>query len=141
MFLILHGETEWNRERRFQGQLDSPLTELGEEQSLAMARMLRAHRPADPHGYRIVSSTLGRAVATARIVAGHLGIDEDGIVFDDRLMEIDEGDCQGLTRREAFQPAAKLSPARSRPVAPPPTGRSQDDARLPDAPGDYVLQR
>lgn len=107
MFLFVHGETEWNRARRFQGRADSPLTDLGREQAETLARILRAQRD-DPAGYRIVSSPLGRALTTAQIVARAFGIDPIAIAIDERLVEIDVGAWSGLTRKEAVA----LDPAR-----------------------------
>ena len=71
-YLTLHGETEWNRDRRFQGQLDSPLTEHGVEQAHRMGVTLR-ELIGDATGYVIVSSPLGRARRTAEIIREVLG--------------------------------------------------------------------
>jgi probable phosphoglycerate mutase len=59
ILLVRHGETEWNRERRIQGRLDSPLTERGVAQARAMGRLV-ASLP-DATSARIVASPLGRA--------------------------------------------------------------------------------
>jgi len=98
-YLTLHGETEWNRERRFQGQLDSRLTEHGVEQARLMGVTLRGLL-GDSTGYAVVSSPLGRARRTAEIICEVLGIEARQIETDTRLAEIDLGSWAGLTRGE-----------------------------------------
>lgn len=69
IFLIRHGETAWNAERRLQGHLDIPLNEEGVRQAEALAEAL-AGETVD----MIVSSDLSRAASTARAVAERLGL-------------------------------------------------------------------
>lgn len=110
IFLIRHGQTEFNRERRLQGRLDSPLTELGIEQARRMGRRLKAFVD-EPALWSIASSPLGRAVRTAEIVCETAGL-EGRLQIDDRLAEIDVGDWEGLTREEieALSPGACEAP-------------------------------
>ena len=98
-YLTLHGETEWNRERRFQGQLDSPLTEHGVQQARRMGVTLR-ELLGNATGYVVVSSPLGRARRTAEIICDILEIDSRQIETDTRLAEINLGSWAGLTRNE-----------------------------------------
>ena len=63
-FLIRHGETAWNAERRLQGHLDIPLNDEGRRQAAALARAL-AGETVD----MIISSDLSRAASTAQAVA------------------------------------------------------------------------
>ncbi|MCU0723092.1 MAG: histidine phosphatase family protein [Planctomycetes bacterium] len=91
--LCRHGETAWNVEGRLQGWLDSPLTARGRAQAAALAERLRPLRPA-----RLVASDLGRAMETARIVAGALGVD---LRPDARFREKGGGIFEGLTWPEA----------------------------------------
>ncbi|MFZ1890097.1 MAG: histidine phosphatase family protein [Candidatus Binataceae bacterium] len=98
-YLTLHGETEWNRERRFQGQLDSPLTARGVEQAHLMGATLR-ELVGDSTGYTIVSSQLGRARRTAEIICQVLKSPSGEIETDARLAEINLGSWSGLTRDE-----------------------------------------
>ncbi len=93
-YLTLHGETEWNRERRFQGQLDSPLTELGVQQARRMGVTLR-ELLGNATGYVVVSSPLGRARRTAEIICDILEIDSRQIETDTRLAEINLGSWAG----------------------------------------------
>lgn len=97
IYLVRHGETEFNRERRIQGHVDSPLTEKGVRQARAVGRLL-ADLIGDPAGWRIVSSPLGRARATAEIVAGIL--EGPAVEFDDRLKEMSWGPFDGRLRGE-----------------------------------------
>ena len=97
IYLVRHGQTEFNRERRIQGHVDSPLTELGVRQAHAVGRLLR-DLIRDPAGWRIVSSPLGRARITAEIVASRLG--GLPIELDDRLKEMSWGAHDGRLRAE-----------------------------------------
>jgi broad specificity phosphatase PhoE len=97
IYLVRHGQTEFNRERRIQGHVDSPLTELGVRQARAVGGLL-ADLIRERRGWRIVSSPLGRAHATARLIAERL----DGlpIELDDRLKEMSWGANDGRLRAE-----------------------------------------
>jgi broad specificity phosphatase PhoE len=89
LLLVRHGETDWNRERRFQGHADTPLNEKGREQAHALAAEL-AGEQIDA----VYTSDLSRARETAEIVAARLGAD---VVPLRELREIDVGDWEGLT--------------------------------------------
>lgn len=65
IYLTRHGETEWNLAHRFQGQLDSPLTEKGRMQASWLGERL-----ADVEFSAIYSSSSNRALDTAKIVRG-----------------------------------------------------------------------
>jgi probable phosphoglycerate mutase len=91
IYLLRHGETAWNAERRFQGRLDSPLTELGVAQAERCGRKLAA---VIGRVDAMVSSPLGRARQTAEIVHG-FG-DYPAIRWDDRLAEVSIGCWEGL---------------------------------------------
>jgi len=69
LLIIRHGESEWNLEHRWQGWLDSPLTELGERQARHRAESLAESRFAPAV---VFSSDLGRARRTAEIIAERL---------------------------------------------------------------------
>jgi probable phosphoglycerate mutase len=94
IFILRHGETEWNREGRMQGHLDSPLTDLGRAQAAHQGEILRRILP---DGAVAVTSDSGRSVETARIALDGLGLP---LSQDARLREIGLGDWQGLTLRE-----------------------------------------
>jgi probable phosphoglycerate mutase len=97
IYLVRHGQTEFNRERRIQGHVDSPLTELGVRQAKAVGRLLR-DLIREPVGWRIVSSPLGRAHATAELVSAKLG--GLPVELDDRLKEMSWGAYDGRLRAE-----------------------------------------
>jgi broad specificity phosphatase PhoE len=99
IYLLRHGETEWNTLRRIQGHKDSPLTALGERQATAMGNLL-ADLIADRHAIDIVASPLGRTRQTATIVAHALGLEPERLRFDDRLKEMSWGLYDGFTRPE-----------------------------------------
>ena len=99
IYLVRHGETEWNREGRVQGHLDSPLTRLGLAQArragATLARMLDGGPP-----FLLLSSPLGRAQATAALILDALGPAVGEQRPDDRLKEISWGRWEGMTRAE-----------------------------------------
>ena len=97
IYLVRHGQTEFNRERRIQGHVDSPLTELGVRQAQAVGGLLR-DLIREPEGWRIVSSPLGRAKSTAEIVASKLG--GLPVELEDRLKEKSWGPHDGRLRSE-----------------------------------------
>lgn len=68
MYLFRHAQTKWNLEKRFQGQQDSPLSELGVIQSKKMAEMLEVIKPDI-----VITSTLKRTKETARIALEQWG--------------------------------------------------------------------
>lgn len=96
LFILRHGETEWNRSGRFQGRRDSALTEAGRRQALCQRDILKAHRIALD---AVLCSPQGRAVQTARLICA----DEADIRLDVRLQEIDFGQWEGLTRDEVAE--------------------------------------
>lgn len=87
LLLIRHGETLWNRERRFQGVSDIPLSEMGWRQALALANCLRNRRLA-----AVYASDLIRAKGTAEAIAREHGID---VRVDVRLREMNQGKLEG----------------------------------------------
>jgi broad specificity phosphatase PhoE len=95
LIVARHGETDWNRETRFQGHADPPLNELGRRQSEELAEALTGEGIA-----RVYTSPLRRAAETAEIVARRLGIDVEPV---EALREIDVGSWSGLTREEVAE--------------------------------------
>jgi broad specificity phosphatase PhoE len=95
LILARHGETDWNRDNRFQGHADPPLNELGRRQSHELAEALAGERIV-----RVYASPLRRARETAEIVAERLGVE---VVDDEALREIDVGAWSGLTRDEVSE--------------------------------------
>lgn len=93
VYLIRHGETLWNAEKRLQGQLDSPLTEEGIQQALLLANRLSATR-----FDAVYSSDLGRALHTTEIITAKLN--HVTVTCDPRIRERHFGCFQGLTWEE-----------------------------------------
>lgn len=83
VYLVRHGETQWNAERRIQGQSDSPLTAHGERQAWQVGE--RARTLGITH---IITSDLGRTRRTAEIIAEACGC---SVIADARLRELDMG--------------------------------------------------
>ena len=92
LYLVRHGETDHNAEGRAMGQMDTPLNARGLDQALQTAEFLRRY-PIE----HIVSSDLGRAMATAQPLAEALGL---SIVPDPRLRELSFGILEGKTVAE-----------------------------------------
>lgn len=92
LLLARHGETDWNREGRWQGWADPPLNDTGRSQARQLAEELRSI-PFDA----VFSSDLRRAHETAEILAAPHGVP---VVADPGLREIDIGSWSGLTRAE-----------------------------------------
>ncbi|GBD43532.1 Phosphoserine phosphatase 1 [bacterium HR40] len=95
-----HGETLWNRERRFQGQRDSPLTGRGIAQMLAVGACLRRMLGDGLDAFELVASPLGRAWQSAVLVAEAAGLDPLGIRLEPLVQEISWGSWDGLTAAE-----------------------------------------
>ena len=83
-----HGRTTWNAERRFQGQTDISLDEVGREQAAKAARLLTGLKPT-----AIISSDLERAVDTAGELSALTGVP---VRIDVRLRETYAGDWEGM---------------------------------------------
>ncbi len=95
IYLTRHGETEWNKLRRFQGHKDSELTDKG-----VMAAELLSDRIEDIDLDCIVASPLKRAYRTAEIVRGSKQID---IETHDGFKEINLGDFEGMSWDEIME--------------------------------------
>ena len=88
LVLVRHGQTEWNAADRLQGRTDIPLNDAGREQAREAGRRLAAE-PWDV----LVSSPLGRAVETARLIGEEIGLAPAAVVKD--LVERDYGHAEG----------------------------------------------
>ncbi len=89
LWLVRHGQTDWNTEFRIQGSIDKPLNATGIEQAQTLAQKLK-----DTHFDAIYASPARRAYQTASAIAQQLGMP---IRTDDRLKEISLGLWEGLT--------------------------------------------
>ena len=103
IYYMRHGETDWNVERRLQGQKDIPLNARGRAQGAHCGEILRdlfAREGRDPVALDYVSSPLGRARATMELARAGLELPPDGYAVDPRLIEIGFGQWQGYTIAE-----------------------------------------
>lgn len=92
VFIVRHGETDYNVEHRWQGHLDVPLNKNGLYQAQSLAKYLQ-NEPIDA----IYASDLKRAYDTAQAIAD---AKQMKVVADARLREINLGVFQGLTNRQ-----------------------------------------
>jgi probable phosphoglycerate mutase len=100
LYLLRHGETAWNLERRMQGSKDSSLTNRGRAQAAAMGRALAAELAAEPGPTLFLRSPLGRTRETAEIIGRELGLDPADWRDDPRLAELRYGAWEGSTWAE-----------------------------------------
>lgn len=97
LYLVRHGETDWNRARRIQGSTDIPLNDLGRGQALATALLLARHA-ADHNWQGVYSSPLSRAFETGEIIARELGFSTIETV--PAIVERGYGEAEGLESLE-----------------------------------------
>ena len=88
LYVVRHGQTDWNVENRFQGHTNTHLTKLGKQQAEKLALSLR-----DTHLDAILSSPLQRAIDTASIINQYKHLP---ITIETRLIERSFGDFEGL---------------------------------------------
>jgi broad specificity phosphatase PhoE len=93
ILLARHGETKWNAEGRYQGQVDVPLSEVGEGQARLLGERLREVRID-----RAVASPLARAARTAQLALGPER--EPMLKYDSGFAEIAHGTWEGLLASE-----------------------------------------
>lgn len=93
LYLVRHGETDWNLARRIQGSTDIPLNDTGRRQAAETGRLL-GRRPWDA----VITSPLSRAFETGSIIARELGLPAPSTDAD--LVERQYGEAEGLNYRE-----------------------------------------
>jgi broad specificity phosphatase PhoE len=100
LILVRHGITDWNREGRFQGHADPPLSDDGRAEATLLGERLAADERYRPR--RIVASSLARALETAQLIGAAItAADEPTTVDPDpRLMEVGQGEWEGRTHAE-----------------------------------------
>jgi len=124
LWLVRHGQTDWNVEQRFQGHLEVPLNPIGIQQAEEAAKRL-----ADKHFDALYSSDLMRTRQTAEILARQFDLP---IHYEKRLREINHGVWQGLLRDDAKKKfPVEYAARRTNPVhARAPQGESVNDVAL-----------
>lgn len=124
LIFVRHGETDWNREFRFQGQRDIALNGVGRLQAARNGRALAGILASDD--WHLVASPLSRAVETMRIMLNAAGAGGRGFTTDPMLVEVNYGDWEGLTLPEIGEsfPAQRAARDRDKWNYAPPNGES-----------------
>lgn len=130
LWFIRHGETDFNREGRLQGQQDTPLNPKGREQASAVGRALR--KLAGPEMAALdaagvfIASPFQRTRNTMELARAAMGFDPAAYALDDRLKELTFGDWEGFTwpEIEARDPAGAAARAAAKWDFTPPHGES-----------------
>ncbi len=94
LYLVRHGETDWNRARRIQGRTDIPLNDTGRAQARTTGELFARAAAAGRRWDAVLASPLGRARETAQIIAEVLGLPDPELVPD--VVERDYGQAEGL---------------------------------------------
>ena len=92
LYLVRHGETDWNLQRRIQGSTDIPLNNTGRQQASRTGRLL-----ARRHWDAVITSPLSRAAETAQIIAVELDLPAPESLPE--LVERAYGEAEGLDDR------------------------------------------
>jgi broad specificity phosphatase PhoE len=117
LYYVRHGQTDWNSERRLQGQHDIPINALGRSQAIQCGTILRdllARDGRQAGDLDYCASPLSRARATMELLRTELGLDPDGYRTDARLMEMSFGRWEGFTLAELKAREAEALAARER---------------------------
>ena len=93
LILVRHGESEWNRAGRIQGQVNSPLTDLGISQARAISDYLSGIFLNQE--LEIYSSPLKRAIQTAEIIAKGIDHLSSEVIIEERLNDFNLGEISG----------------------------------------------
>lgn len=108
IYMIRHGQTDWNAEGRMQGQKDIGLNDIGRQQASENGRKLAQILGDRAGDFDFVSSPLGRTRDTMERVRAAMGLEPGHYRMDERLKELSFGDWEGSTLPEL----AKVSPER-----------------------------
>jgi probable phosphoglycerate mutase len=95
LYVIRHGETDWNKNQRFQGQTDVKLNDTGREQAIALKPLMQQLQIES-----VYASTLSRAYETAELAVQDLKL---SIQKDERLRETNIGVAEGMTLAEIIE--------------------------------------
>lgn len=100
LYVIRHGQTDWNAERRLQGQRDIDLNDVGREQARVNGVTLAAILGDSAMNYDYVASPLARTRATMEIARTAMGLPPKAYRTDERLVEVSFGAWEGSTLKE-----------------------------------------
>lgn len=96
LYFLRHGETDWNKLQRYQGQTDIPINDTGRAQAARNGQVLGALLGAAKSKFDYVASPLERATETMEIVRANMGLPPRPFRLDDRLKEQNFGHWEGL---------------------------------------------
>ncbi|MET3793065.1 histidine phosphatase family protein [Aquamicrobium terrae] len=99
VYIVRHGQTDWNAEFRLQGQADIDLNDLGRRQAVGNGSKL-ARLIDEPQAFDFVASPMIRTRRTMELLRGAMGLDPAAYRTDERLKELNFGDWQGYTAEE-----------------------------------------
>ena len=135
LWLVRHGQTDWNLQRRYQGQTDPPLNATGLQQAELAGEALVGRRYA-----AIYSSDLQRARVTAEIIGRRLGME---VFVDSRLREVSFGKWEGMLVADiqTRYPVEWEARQQDRLYARPPGGESVQDVAARIWPAREVLKK
>ena len=94
LYLIRHGETDWNRAQRYQGQRDIPLNDTGRAQARRNGAVLKGLLP-QIAALDFVSSPLSRAIETMELLRAEMGLDPKAYRRDPQIREVHYGHWEG----------------------------------------------
>lgn len=118
IIFIRHGETDYNRDGRLQGQRDIPLNGKGREQAAAVGRSLaklaRSEIDALEAANAFAASPLSRTRETMEIARAAMGLSPAGYAVSDELKELSFGEWEGWTWEEVWTRAPELARAREK---------------------------
>ena len=100
LYFIRHGETDWNKIQRYQGQTDIALNHTGRAQAARNGRVLGGMLGLAKSSFDFVASPLERTVETMEIVRANMTLPAQPFRLDDRLKEQNFGHWEGLTWSE-----------------------------------------
>ena len=110
LYIVRHGQCEWNALHKVCGSTDSPLTEIGRAQAIETAALI-AEMTKDHPIDLIIASPLSRALDTGKAIQKACG--GVPLIVDDRLREINFGDNEGRDTRDSdFQDEKRIFPRR-----------------------------
>lgn len=95
IFVLRHGETEFNADKKLQGHCNSSLTSKGSDQARRVGTTLKQY--VENRSFRVYSSTLGRALQTSQIVCEELNYSYENLNKEPRLKEFSLGEWEQRT--------------------------------------------
>jgi len=100
IYVVRHGQTDWNAERRLQGQKDIPLNAIGRAQAWQNGIDLAEILKVEAIPFDFVASPLARTRATMEIMREAMGLPSKDYRTDERLVEVSFGAWEGFTIKE-----------------------------------------